>query len=153
MFQDQGVLPVAVIVVFLAHLFVDELVFEHEFNGIEFPAYYLDYSIIQTQETLEDFLVLYSDALGFSATQKQALQSGKMDIEFLDYDWRLNDSNVPAADAPTGSMSPIWLARSFPVPAAIIALVLLLLLYGAYQFFQRQQILSRKGADKSKVWS
>ena len=102
-------------------------------------------------ETLEDFLVLYSDALGFSATQKQALQSGKMDIEFLDYDWRLNDSNVPAADAPTGSMSPIWLARSFPVAAAIIALVLLLLLYGAYQFFQRQQILSRKGADKSKA--
>lgn len=33
-----------------------ELAFDQEFNAVEFPVDFLDYSVIQTEETLEDFL-------------------------------------------------------------------------------------------------
>lgn len=33
-----------------------DTIFDHTFNGLEFPAQFLDYSIIQNEEALEDFL-------------------------------------------------------------------------------------------------
>jgi len=39
---------------------------------------------------LTGFLAAYADALGLSATQVKQLQAGNMAIEYLDYDWRLN---------------------------------------------------------------
>ncbi|TCO78307.1 DUF547 domain-containing protein [Chromatocurvus halotolerans] len=47
-------------------------------------------------DSLTDFLVLYSGALGLSANQTEALQAGNVDIRYTDYDWRLNDSGPPA---------------------------------------------------------
>lgn len=41
-------------------------------------------------DSLAQFLVLYADALGLNATQQQQLQAGQLDLDFLDYDWRLN---------------------------------------------------------------
>lgn len=40
----------------MAQFSSQETVFDASFNGIEFDARYLDYSIIQTEESLEDFL-------------------------------------------------------------------------------------------------
>ena len=45
----------------------------------------------QGYERLEDFLLDYAEALGLSAEQRLLLASGAMGIEFLDYDWNLND--------------------------------------------------------------
>ncbi|UTW10276.1 DUF547 domain-containing protein [Marinobacterium rhizophilum] len=42
-------------------------------------------------ESLEQFLTLYADALGLNETQLQHLRAGNTDIDFLDYDWNLND--------------------------------------------------------------
>ncbi|GAA5317650.1 MAG: DUF547 domain-containing protein [Candidatus Pelagadaptatus aseana] len=42
-------------------------------------------------QSLAEFLALYGDALGLSEVQRQALVSGDINIEFLDYDWGLND--------------------------------------------------------------
>ncbi len=39
---------------------------------------------------LEDFLLKYADALGISPALAEKLKTGNADIEFLDYDWRLN---------------------------------------------------------------
>lgn len=41
-------------------------------------------------ERLEDFLLNYTDALNMSEASVQLLSSGEIDIDFLDYDWRLN---------------------------------------------------------------
>ncbi len=41
--------------------------------------------------TLSQFLVLYDDSLGLDAKTAKGLRSGAMKIDFLDYDWRLND--------------------------------------------------------------
>ncbi len=40
----------------MAEFTSSELVFGHEINGMEFSTRYLDYSVIQTEETLEEFL-------------------------------------------------------------------------------------------------
>lgn len=40
--------------------------------------------------TLEDFLALYAKPLALDQTTIKQLQEGKISIEFLDYDWRLN---------------------------------------------------------------
>jgi hypothetical protein len=42
---------------------------------------------------LETFLIRYAAALGVSAAETQAIQAGAYEIEFLDYDWSLNDSS------------------------------------------------------------
>ena len=42
-------------------------------------------------DSLEAFLALYSHSLGLDQATEKRLKSGKIDIEFLDYDWRLND--------------------------------------------------------------
>ena len=41
-------------------------------------------------DSVAEFLALYADALGLDAAQTQRLQAGDLDIEHLDYDWRLN---------------------------------------------------------------
>ncbi|WP_426370224.1 DUF547 domain-containing protein [Pseudocolwellia sp. HL-MZ7] len=41
-------------------------------------------------DTLAQFMLQYPDELNLSPDQQKALTSGKMDIEFLDYDWDLN---------------------------------------------------------------
>lgn len=40
--------------------------------------------------SVEDFLVRYASALGLGKTRSRQLQQGKMTVEFLEYDWRLN---------------------------------------------------------------
>ena len=45
----------------------------------------------QGYERLEDFLADYAKALGLSEEQQAVLARGGMKIEFLDYDWSLND--------------------------------------------------------------
>lgn len=42
-------------------------------------------------QRLEAFLLNYADALNLSETAVQRLTAGEMEIDFLDYDWRLND--------------------------------------------------------------
>ncbi|MFM9880037.1 MAG: DUF547 domain-containing protein [Burkholderiaceae bacterium] len=42
--------------------------------------------------TLAEFFALYASALSLSTDQVTQLRGGKIDIEFLDYDWRLNDT-------------------------------------------------------------
>lgn len=41
-------------------------------------------------DSLTSFFALYAEFLGLSDQQIMSLQKGNMDIEFLDYDWRLN---------------------------------------------------------------
>lgn len=45
----------------------------------------------QGLDSLNDFLAHYQAALGLSEAQQQALRNGNIDIEFLDYNWDLND--------------------------------------------------------------
>ena len=41
-------------------------------------------------QSLEGFFVAHAEALGLSESDVQRLQAGKLDIDFLDYDWKLN---------------------------------------------------------------
>ncbi|MEO0996496.1 MAG: DUF547 domain-containing protein [Pseudomonadota bacterium] len=43
-------------------------------------------------DSLGRFLALYSDALALPADAADALRSGELEIDFLSYDWSLNDS-------------------------------------------------------------
>lgn len=45
----------------------------------------------QGADSLHQFLLLYADALGLNEAQKQQLQTEKLTISYLDYDWALND--------------------------------------------------------------
>lgn len=49
----------------------------------------------QGRTRLADFLALYHEALSLTSAQTDALVKGKIDIEFADYDWSLNDVNKP----------------------------------------------------------
>lgn len=42
--------------------------------------------------TLGEFLARYSQSLGLSPAQTSQLRSGRMEIEFLEYDWQLNST-------------------------------------------------------------
>lgn len=42
-------------------------------------------------QSLSQFLLRYSDALNLNSAQKKLLQQDKLDVEFLSYDWNLND--------------------------------------------------------------
>lgn len=44
----------------------------------------------RSADTLGQFLALYSGPLGLNVDTASQLSAGKLDIEFLDYDWRLN---------------------------------------------------------------
>lgn len=41
--------------------------------------------------SLEQFLALYGDSLSLTQRQRHSLQQGDIRIDFLEYDWRLND--------------------------------------------------------------
>ncbi len=69
-------------------------------------------------ETLDEFFALYADSLDLSEDDIEALSDGDMDISFLEYDWRLNDSKGPGAAENSNFISPIWLIRSNPALAA-----------------------------------
>ncbi|MDT8309942.1 MAG: DUF547 domain-containing protein [Methylophaga sp.] len=43
-------------------------------------------------DSLAAFLALYADALVLDATQQKKLRQGEIAIDFLDYDWQLNDT-------------------------------------------------------------
>ena len=43
-------------------------------------------------DSLSEFFGLYKHALPWSEASIAALQAGELDISFLDYDWRLNDT-------------------------------------------------------------
>ncbi len=90
-------------------------------------------------ETLEDFLALYADSLGLTAAQTESLVDGDIGIGFTDYDWRLNDITAPAASASSGGFSPIWLIRSFPIPAAFSGLVILLLAFALVRWIRKRR--------------
>jgi len=90
-------------------------------------------------DTLEDFLVLYADSLDLTAVQTESLVDGDIDIGFTDYDWRLNDIKAPAASASSGGFSPIWLIRSFPIPATIAGLAILLMAYGLVRLIRKRR--------------
>jgi Protein of unknown function, DUF547 len=81
-------------------------------------------------ERLEDFLWLYGDSLGLSAADKKTLSAGEMEIAFLEYDWRLNDSKGPASSENPSFISPVWILRSNPALAAAAAAILLFLIGG-----------------------
>ena len=42
-------------------------------------------------KSLAEFLALYGDSLGLNGQTAEALRSGAIDLEFLEYDWNLND--------------------------------------------------------------
>jgi len=42
---------------------------------------------------LNAFFASQADALGLNAAQRRQLLEGRVDIEFLDYDWKLNKVN------------------------------------------------------------
>ncbi len=81
-------------------------------------------------ERLEDFLLLYGDSLGLSAADKKTLSAGEMEIAFLEYDWRLNDSKGPASSENPSFISPVWILRSNPALGAAAAAILLFLIGG-----------------------
>ncbi|MDT8376730.1 MAG: DUF547 domain-containing protein [Mariprofundaceae bacterium] len=41
-------------------------------------------------DSLTDFFAAYATALGISSADVHIVQAGRMDVQFLDYDWRLN---------------------------------------------------------------
>lgn len=43
--------------------------------------------------SLNEFIVIYADALNLDQNQQQAIKNNDMDIEFLDYNWALNAKN------------------------------------------------------------
>ncbi|MCP5264505.1 MAG: DUF547 domain-containing protein [Burkholderiaceae bacterium] len=42
-------------------------------------------------DSLNQFFAMHADALGDDAGQVSRIRAGKLEIDFLDYDWRLND--------------------------------------------------------------
>ena len=45
----------------------------------------------RSANSLESFVLLYADALGLNPEQRALLQSEQVKIDYLDYDWQLND--------------------------------------------------------------
>ena len=90
-------------------------------------------------ETLDDFFLLYADSLGLSAADKDALGKGDMEITFLEYDWRLNDSKGPATAENPSFISPVWLVRSNPALGAAAAGILVVLVGGVVYLIRRRR--------------
>lgn len=90
-------------------------------------------------ETLDEFFALYADSLGLSAAEVEALDSGDMEITFLEYDWRLNDSKGPGKAENSTFISPLWLIRSNPVLGAVAGGILLVLIGGIIFIVRRRK--------------
>lgn len=57
-----------------------------------FKWYKNDFELgFRSANSLESFVLLYADALGLSPEQRALLQSEQVKIDYLDYDWQLND--------------------------------------------------------------
>lgn len=89
--------------------------------------------------SLSAFFVLYADSLGLSPDQVGALKNNQMEISFLEYDWRLNDSKGPGTAANSTFISPLWLLRSNPALAAAAGGLLLVIVGGMGYFFIRRR--------------
>lgn len=87
---------------------------------------------------LGEFLALYGDSLGLNEEQSAALAAGDYEIEFSEYDWRLNDTVVPEGEV-SGGISPLWIASAYPIPFGIGILVLLGLLFGGWRLIRRKK--------------
>ncbi len=90
-------------------------------------------------ETLDEFFALYADSLGLSAEDIEALDSGDIEIRFLEYDWRLNDSKGPGTAENSNFISPLWLIRSNPILGVAAGGVLLALVGGIIFFIRRRR--------------
>lgn len=87
---------------------------------------------------LGEFLALYGDSLGLNQEQSDALAAGDYEIQFSEYDWRLNDIVVPEGEV-SSSISPLWIASAYPIPVGIGILVLLGLLFGGWRLIRRKK--------------
>ncbi|MEP3225497.1 MAG: DUF547 domain-containing protein [Parasphingorhabdus sp.] len=90
-------------------------------------------------ETLDEFFALYADSLGLSDTDIEALSDGDMEISFLEYDWRLNDSKGPGQAENSNFISPLWLIRSNPLLGAAAGGLLLVLIGGGFYLIRRRR--------------
>ncbi|WP_337658921.1 DUF547 domain-containing protein [Sphingorhabdus sp. Alg231-15] len=90
-------------------------------------------------ETLDEFFALYADSLGLSADDIEALSDGDMDITFLEYDWRLNDSKGPGAAENSNFISPIWLIRSNPALVLAAGGIFLVVIGGIIWVIRRRR--------------
>ncbi len=90
-------------------------------------------------ETLDEFFALYADSLDLSEDDIEALSDGDMDITFLEYDWRLNDSKGPGAAENSNFISPIWLIRSNPALALAAGGILLVMIGGIIWVIRRRR--------------
>ncbi len=90
-------------------------------------------------ETLDEFFALYADSLGLTADDIEALDSGDMEISFLEYDWRLNDSNGTRTAGNSNFISPLWLIRSNPVLGFAAGGVLLVIIGGIIMVVRRRR--------------
>lgn len=41
--------------------------------------------------TVKEFIVLYREAMSLNQSQVDAITSGEVEVDYLDYDWSLND--------------------------------------------------------------
>lgn len=87
---------------------------------------------------LGEFLALYGDSLGLNEEQSESLAAGEYEIEFSEYDWRLNDITVPEGEVSSG-ISPLWIASAYPIPFGIGLIILLGLLFGAWRLIRRKK--------------
>lgn len=87
---------------------------------------------------LGEFLALYGDSLGLNQEQSDALAAGDYEIQFSEYDWRLNDIVVPEGEV-SSSISPLWIASAYPIQFGIGILVLLGLLFGGWRLIRRKK--------------
>ncbi|MEP2102496.1 MAG: DUF547 domain-containing protein [Parasphingorhabdus sp.] len=90
-------------------------------------------------ETLDEFFALYADSLDLSADDLEALDSGDMEITFLEYDWRLNDSTGPGTAENSNFISPIWLIRSNPALGLAAGGILLVMFGGIIWVIRRRR--------------
>ncbi len=88
--------------------------------------------------SLGAFFALYASSLDLSAADAAALAKDEMDITFLEYDWRLNDSKGPGNAKSSSFISPIWLVRSNPM-LGLAAGGLLALLIGGVVLIRRRR--------------
>lgn len=86
---------------------------------------------------LGEFLAIYGDSLGLDAEQSEALAAGEYDIQFSEYDWRLNDVIIPEGEADSG-IPLTWILGDTRVQAGL-GLLILLGLFGGWYFVKRRK--------------
>nr|WP_269519617.1 DUF547 domain-containing protein [Alteromonas sp. BMJM2] len=45
-------------------------------------------------QSVSEFILFYKDAMALSSAQVDLIESGKADVDYLEYDWSLNDTNA-----------------------------------------------------------